>query len=347
MNMTTCEATIDIDGRGKRKRRSRIEDDEDDFDVESYFANYVPLSNLPTPPLNSKAEISSSAEPLSTPSSPEHSPDSLPHSLLRSFTPKLHNGTKQQLTAYSRTSHHPRAPHTAKLLAPTTHTFHPPSDAPPRTPPTTDHRPRSVHPRRSLTVLPTALGRLPKPTTPPILPHPLHLLPLAHPHPVPHTPQLTDLAPPAAQRRTDPAGGAQAGARVPARRARARGERRALGRLRGRRRFRCPRRRGRRLGRPARPRLRPARLRPRRRGGHGARAVCGGGGGGRAAEGRWWVGGGRGMGLGGGAAARRAAGGWSWWESWRAEVLAAFHGLGFMGLALRSDTRVGLAWTDC
>jgi hypothetical protein len=35
---------------GKTKRRSLVEEDDDDFDVESYFANYVPLSNLPTPP---------------------------------------------------------------------------------------------------------------------------------------------------------------------------------------------------------------------------------------------------------------------------------------------------------
>ena len=35
---------------GKRKRRNPVEDDDEDFDVEGYFANYVPLSNLPTPP---------------------------------------------------------------------------------------------------------------------------------------------------------------------------------------------------------------------------------------------------------------------------------------------------------
>jgi hypothetical protein len=35
---------------GKREHRSVVEEDDEDFDVESYFANYVPLSNLPTPP---------------------------------------------------------------------------------------------------------------------------------------------------------------------------------------------------------------------------------------------------------------------------------------------------------
>jgi hypothetical protein len=36
---------------GKRKRRSLVEEDDEDFDVEGYFENYVPLSNLPTPPV--------------------------------------------------------------------------------------------------------------------------------------------------------------------------------------------------------------------------------------------------------------------------------------------------------
>ena len=260
MNMTTCEATIDIDGRGKRKRRSRIEDDEDDFDVESYFANYVPLSNLPTPPLNSKVEISPSVEPLSTPSSPEHSPDALPHSLLREFSLTSHNGPQQQLTASSRASHHPCAPHTTELVPPATHTLHPSSDAPPRAPPTPDHRPRSLHPRRAVTLLPTALGRRPEPA----LPLPL-TLPLPHPHALPHAAQLADVAAPAAQRRPRAFSSAEAGARVPARRrgggARARRrERAALGGLRGGRRVRRPRRRGCRVGAAARPRLSLARL---------------------------------------------------------------------------------------
>jgi len=46
---------------GKRKRRSVVEEDDEDFDVESYFANYVPLSNLPTPPA---AKPSISAGPI-------------------------------------------------------------------------------------------------------------------------------------------------------------------------------------------------------------------------------------------------------------------------------------------
>ena len=49
--MAQVESTS-MEYTGKRRRRSLVEeeDDDDDFDVEGYFANYVPLSNLPTPP---------------------------------------------------------------------------------------------------------------------------------------------------------------------------------------------------------------------------------------------------------------------------------------------------------
>lgn len=59
--MALMNMRVESEGLGKRKRGSRVVDEEDELDMESYFANYVPLSNLPTPPSAAKSASESLA----------------------------------------------------------------------------------------------------------------------------------------------------------------------------------------------------------------------------------------------------------------------------------------------